>query len=69
MPALIGPGCSCCGNSGVEFYVKFCVAFNAFGVCVCVCALLYLMPYGESGERIGTENKSAFGQKTSFSKE
>lgn len=71
MPALIGPGCSCCGNYNFDFYVKFCIAFNAFFSFspYFFKALLYLILCGENSEEISVKNKSAFGQKTSCRKE
>lgn len=50
MSELIGPGCSCCGNSNIGFYVKFHVALNAFWRQGVGGAVLYLMSYGESRE-------------------
>lgn len=76
MPALIGPGCSCCGNYNFDFCVKFCVAFNVFFLLLVFHmspyffkALLYLILCGENAGGISIKNKSAFGQEASLSKE
>lgn len=68
MPALIRPGCSCCGNYNFDFYVKFCVVFNALFKIFPVFffkSLVYLILCGENSEGV-----SVFGQKKpSFIKE